>query len=122
MEAGIFLTRQHKCVMSIPLKYRDLDPISLSSCAIPGTHFDILGPVDVSDENDLLKGSIGLAPDLLLSGFLFSFSVSSLPYYHNHPPQRCLNIRCFTSVIVGVNMQRSRHGLTLDYVMSLLHS
>lgn len=46
MQAGIFLSHQHKCVMSIPLKYCDPDPISLSSCAIPGTHFDILGPVD----------------------------------------------------------------------------
>lgn len=46
MEAGIFLSRQHKRVMSIPLNYCDLDPISLSSCAIPGTHFNILGPVN----------------------------------------------------------------------------
>lgn len=31
MEAGIFLSHQQKCVMSTPLKYCDLDPISLSS-------------------------------------------------------------------------------------------
>lgn len=47
MEAGIFLSHQHKCVMSIPLKYCDLCLISLSGRAIPGTHLGILGSVNV---------------------------------------------------------------------------
>lgn len=47
MEARIFLQHQHKCVMSIPLHYCDLNPISLSSHNTPGTQFDILGPVFV---------------------------------------------------------------------------
>jgi len=33
MEVGIFLARQRECVMSFPLKYCDLDPISGSGCA-----------------------------------------------------------------------------------------
>lgn len=43
---GIFLTRQHKRVMSVPLKYCDRNPISLSNSAIPGTHLVIFGPMD----------------------------------------------------------------------------
>lgn len=39
MEAGIFLSCQHKCVMLVPLKYCDPDPISLSSCAISRNTF-----------------------------------------------------------------------------------
>lgn len=57
MEAGIFLQHQHKCVMSIPLKYCDLDPISLSNRAVPGTHLTFWDQRmhSVSSENSLLN-------------------------------------------------------------------
>lgn len=41
------------------------------------------------------------------------FPVSSLPYYRTHPPQRHLNIRCFTSVIQLTFSWRNTLSLSL---------